>query len=162
MKILAASRLQQYQFGIPVSDIASALNKHPNSIWASLKLANPDYTELKIFSTKRKRLFIKYLKLRSLRKTSRETGIHPSALRRYFLLMHKDYSNLSRTGALVSVGDYLRKGRKVQEIEEWLIQNLESILKAEAESNTKSYSIKKINQISRRETSRFEDYRLKN
>mgnify|MGYP006266206503 FL=1 len=110
-----------------------------------------------------KRLFLQYIRGGTLREIALDCGLSHAGLAKRFEKLHPDYASLVRRGVLLTCRRYLHSkkvsNRQRQEVEAWLLENLESVLASESESSKERsfYSERKIEQLSRRETGFKED-----
>jgi len=109
-----------------------------------------------------RRLFLEYLKTPSLRDLAQRSGIPFRTLcYRFKTYVHNDYANLARRGIFVIIRQHLvsKNPRVKEQVSNWLVTNLESIIQSEFHNTRVILSERKLNQLTLAECGRFGDYR---
>jgi len=159
--------LRRYAIGLSVEEISNVTGRNAFAIYKLLKRFNPEYTKTKNFSIKRKEAFLLYVKGKSTRELGAIYETHQSTIVRWFSLMHPKYESISKQGVFASFAEFHRskQARRSPEqalsTENWLLENLESLIESEANTNIVSFSTKAENTLSKSETARYIDYRNK-
>ena len=109
------------------------------------------------------RQFLFYIKCLSLRKTANFFDTDNQLLSyRFRKYLHPQYVKLSRQGICGEMGRYLLSpkysDRKKQEIEQWLITNIEHILETDFKKGVDFHTESKANKLAKQDLRYIEDY----
>lgn len=162
-KTTKADLMKRYRAGLGLKDIRKISGLSESSLSRLLRSQCPAYVaDSRRWQMRRRRAFVVYVRCKSLRKTAVGFGVGFRTLSRWFKAMHPDYAKIVNQGTFASAASFLRREKNSQsaeDVEAWLLNQLPSLISLEADSPSYSYGDDVEKSQSKRDTSRYADYR---
>lgn len=164
-ELLAQDLIARYNAGLDLSDLSRMTGISVSDLSRKMRAYDPDYVAKAIkFSPRVRNAFVMHLKGVPLKKIGASFGVQGPTVWYWFTRIHPNYRKVARSGALASIGDFLKDKRRRPEekvrMEKWVFERLPIILASEIEAESASMNQAAEHTLTRYEFSKYHDGQL--